>query len=520
MNRNFEYDGAPAVQTKAGLVKGFKWNGIHVFKGIEYAQAKRFQMPTEPTPWEGIKEAVNYGFVCPLMAQETPNAGELLVPHRYWPQNENCLNLNIWTKSLDATAKKPVMVWFHGGGYSAGSSIEQEAYDGHNMSDKGDVVVVTVNHRLNIIGFLDLEPFGEKYKNSGNLGLADLVAALKWVNKNIENFGGDPSNVTIFGQSGGGMKVTGLMQIAEADGLFHKGIIMSGVSDGTLLPAVPGDGRAIVTAMLNELGLTEADIEKLETLPYQELVNAYNKVFMSVAQQGKYFGGYPLVNDYYAGEPLITGYREHAKEIPILLGTVFGEFAFRPLGFDKHNVAQDELKAIFEKTYGDHAGKVKELFNKAFPEKVDADVLTIDRVFRIPTKKLAQLHAECGKSNAYLYQFNLDFPYQSGKIAWHCSDIPFVFHNTDRVHVCNIPGVTEKLEEQVFNAYVQFAKTGNPNHSSLPEWKPVTKDVEPTMMFDRTCEVRDNCDDELLALLEEVLPPFNLMALMSENVQH
>lgn len=186
-------------------------------------------MPQEIT-WEGIKDASSYGFVCPLLSQDTPSA-ELLVPHRYWPQDEHCQNLNIWTNSLDKEKKSPVMVWLHGGGYFAGSSIEQVAYDGFNMCMNGDVVVVSVNHRLNVLGYLDLSPFGEKYKNSGNAGHADLVAALGWIHDNIELFGGDPYNVTIFGQSGGGMKVADLMQIADADGLFHRGLIMSGVGD-------------------------------------------------------------------------------------------------------------------------------------------------------------------------------------------------------------------------------------------------------------------------------------------------
>ena len=154
-----------------------------------------------------------------------------MVPHRYWIQNENCQNLNIWTQSLDKMAMRPVLVWFHGGGFSMGSSIEQKAYNGENMSKYGDVVVVTVNHRLNILGYLDLSQYGEKYADSANAGQKDLIAALKWIKENIKEFGGNPQNVTIFGQSGGGMKVSGLMQMKEADGLFQKGIIMSGVPD-------------------------------------------------------------------------------------------------------------------------------------------------------------------------------------------------------------------------------------------------------------------------------------------------
>ncbi len=519
MNNIFKYDDIPAVQTKFGKVKGYNWKDINIFKGIEYAQAKRFQMPTDPEPWDGVKEVTSYGFVCPLLNGEVPT-GEIMVPHRYWPQNENCLNLNIWSPSLDKESKKPVMVWFHGGGYSAGSSIEQESYDGLQLSLKGDVVVVSVNHRLNILGFLDLSPFGDKYYNSGNSGLADLVASLKWVKDNIANFGGDPGNVTIFGQSGGGMKVTGLMQIAEADGLFHKAIVMSGVSDGKLLPTLPGNGEMIVRAMLEELNISEKEIEKIESVPYSDLANAYNKVFMKVAQTGNYVGNSPIINDYYIGEPLIVGFRDHAKNIPLLVGSVFGEFSFSPLGFDKHNADKDDINKLFQKMFGENSERIKELFIEAYPDKALADATVIDRFFRIPSKRLAELHANNGKSKAFLYQFTLEFPYQYGKIAWHCSDIPFVFKNTERVEISNIEGVTERLEKQMSDAFISFAKNGDPNHSGIPKWDPVNVGHEPTMIFDKECSVKINYDNELMDFLDEILPPFDFSALMSEDIQH
>lgn len=516
----FMYDDVPVVETKAGKLKGYGVDGIFIFKGVPYARAERFQMPQEVKPWEGVRDATSYGFVCPLLTGETPN-GELLVPHRYWPQNENCQNLNIWTKSLSQEAKLPVLVWLHGGGYTAGSSIEQEAYDGFHMCSSGDVVVVSVNHRLNILGYMDLSPFGEKYKNSANAGHADLVAALWWIQKNISQFGGDPDNVTIFGQSGGGMKVTGLMQIPKADGLFHKAMVMSGVSDGKLLFSLPGDGSTIVKAMLKELNLSEEEVEKLEKVPYHDLANAYNKVSPMVAKEGVYIGGVPMNNDFYLGEPLLTGFTEHGKTIPLMVGSVFGEFAFKPSPYNKYELSKEEIEKAVASQYKENAGEVMELFHKAYPNKNAIDVLTLDRIFRLPSKALAKLHSQGGKAGAYLYQFALEFPYQHGKPAWHCSDIPFVFHNTDKVDICTIPGVTKELEEKIFQAVISFAKTGDPNHEGLPKWPCVTPEDEPTMIFDRECRVGHNYDDALLNRLEEISPPFNLFEMMAqENIQH
>ena len=519
MTKTFRYDDIPAVQTTAGKVKGYAYDDVHIFKGIPYAQAKRFQMPTEVTPWEDIFDATSYGVVCPLLSHDKPT-GELLVPHRYWVENEHCQNLNIWTTSLDSNAKKPVMVWLHGGGYVAGSAIEQEAYDGLNLAKNGDVVIVSVNHRLNILGYLDLSPFGEKYENSGNAGHADLVAALKWVSENIQAFGGDPENVTLFGQSGGGMKVTGLMQIPAADGLFHKGIVMSGVSDGTLMPPPSNDGTEIVTAMLKALNLDKSEIEKLEDLPYQQLAQVYNQVSMPIAMQGGYIGGVPMPNDYYKGEPLTHGFTEHAKSIPLLIGSVYGEFAFQPSPYNKYEMTDSEMENALEEAFGKHTKEAITLFLEAYPNKKAIDLLTMDRVFRVPSKELARRVAKNGNAPAYLYQFALDFPFQNGKTAWHCADIPFFFNNTHKVEICNIPNVTKKLQDEMYQAFTAFAHTGNPSHKGLPSWSPVTTNQEPTMVFDRDTQLRLNYDDKIIELCQEVLPPFNIMDLMSQDVQH
>ncbi|MCM1122597.1 MAG: carboxylesterase family protein [Eubacterium sp.] len=518
MVKTFRFDDAPVLKTTGGKLKGYFYDGAYIFKGVPYAHADRFQMPT-PAKWEGVKEAASYGFVCPLMTTDTPSV-ELMVPHRYWPQDEHCQNLNIWTTSLDGAQKMPVVVWLHGGGYEAGSSIEQIAYDGFHMCMEGGVVVVSVNHRLNILGYLDLSPFGEKYRNSGNAGHADLVAALGWIHDNIALFGGDPDNVTIFGQSGGGMKAADLMQIAAADGLFHKALIMSGVNEASLMPACTGDGRAVVTAMLQELDIPAEEIGRLETIPYFDLVRAYKKVSPAIVAQGGYVGGAPLVGDYYRGNPLDYGFRERAYEIPIMVGSVFGEFAFMPASFAKNELTKAQIREVIEPVYGAHTDELIALFQKTFPGKNPTDLLLIDRVMRQPSKRLARQHAQGGGS-AYLYEFTLEFPLYHDKIAWHCSDIPFFFHNTELVEVCQIPEVGERLEAQMFEAFMSFVKTGRPHSDRLPEWKPVTKEQEPTMIFDRECEVRYQFDDALYEKIDSILPPFN-MAQMSEeqNIQH
>lgn len=221
MARQFTYDTVPAVLVTGGKIHGYQLDGTFIFKGVPYAQAKRFHLPQPPEPWEGIRETASYGYVCPMLQQDTP-VNELLAPHRYWPQDENYLNLNIWTQSLDG--KKPVVVWIHGGAFSTGSSIERKVYNGENMSRLGDCVVVSVNHRLNILGYFDLSEYGEEYADSANLGQEDLIAALRWIQENIRAFGGDPNNVTLVGQSGGGMKISCLMQMPAADGLNLHGV--------------------------------------------------------------------------------------------------------------------------------------------------------------------------------------------------------------------------------------------------------------------------------------------------------
>jgi len=497
----------PVVQTKAGKLRGYITDGTYTFHGIKYADARRFQMPTEVQPWKGVKDALAYGYVCPLL-QQPRLSNEVLVPHRFWPMDEHCQSLNVWTRSVDPEAKKPVMVWLHGGGFTAGSSIEHVAYDGENMSKYGDVVVVSINHRLNILGHFNLEPYDGKYANSGNVGVADMVAALHWIRDNIENFGGDPGNVTLFGQSGGGMKVWVLMQTPAANGLFHKGIIQSGVVDDLKSPKT--DSSMLVSSMLDELGLTESSIKLLEIMPYERLAEAYLKVVRAVKQAGEYVGCAPMVNDYYLGHPCSVGFTDHAKTIPVLAGTVFGEFNWQR-GVDKSKLSAEKTDALLVEKFGDAAEELKVLFIKAYPDKNPVDLLDLDYVFREFTKDFIAKKSCHPEAPTYSYLLAFDFPLDNGKPAWHCAEIPLVFHNADKVPAYNQPGVIDKLEAQMFDAWINFARTGNPGHDDLPAWPACTPGDEATMIFDRKCQVRHNHDDALYALYTTVSPKFGKM---------
>lgn len=506
----------PVVQTKAGKVRGFVIDGTHTFHGIKYADAKRFQPSEAVKPWEGVRDALSYGYVCPLLSQDRPS-GEVMVPHRYWPFDENCQYLNIWTQATDPSAQRPVMVWLHGGGFSAGSSIEQQAYDGERLSKAGDVVVVSLNHRLNILGYLDLSPFGEKYKNAANAGNEDIVAALRWIRENIANFGGDPNNVTLFGQSGGGMKVWSLMQTPDADGLFHKGIVQSGVIDD-VLDTTKQDGTAIVKAMLEELGLLESEIEQLETLPYATLADAYNKVSGEVGRQGAYVGCVPMPNHFYLGDPRKVGFTDHAKNIPLLVGTVFGEFAFRP-ALSKEEKADDGLVSrLLQEMYQDGAAELREKFCAAYPDKPISDLLFLDSLFRAPSMDLILKKAAHVQAPTFSYLFTYEFPFDDGHVAWHCSEIPFVFKNTELVAVCNEPGVSDRLEAVMHGAWLAFARTGDPNCEGLPEWAPSTPEDEAVMIFDKSCEVRHNFDHGLIAAHKKYAPAFQFGG--DADIQH
>lgn len=490
----------PVAEVSGGRLRGLVVEDTFIFRGIKYADARRFEMPCPVKPWKGIRDARTYGCASPeIHTGITFDAYN--VPHFYVPQDESCQYLNIWTQCLDDNAKRPVMVWIHGGGFSTGSSVELFAYDGEELSKYGNVVVVSLNHRLNVLGYLDLSEYGEKYKYSGNLGSADLVAALQWIQRNIQNFGGDPDNVTIMGQSGGGGKVAALLQTPAADGLYHKAIIQSGIlpDKEDISQTVSRDFAAKVT---DKLGLTKKNIEKIETIPYFELARAAAEITGSERVPCGPVTDY----QYYFGSALATGFRDETLHIPILIGSVLGEFNNNfnfPIG-ELHKSEWDEKMTLsfLREKYKADTEKIIDLFHKAYPNRVLADVLFLDAAFRKGSIMYSEARTKENGGAVYNWLFNLECPVDGGTLPWHNAEEAYMFHNAKYLEASYIPGVSERLQDQMCKAWVMFAETGNPNHEGIPYWSAYQEKNGTTMIFDTT--VYSVCHHDA-ALIEALL---------------
>lgn len=517
MARNFRCSSDTIAKTADGLLRGFFLDDLYIFQGIKYADALRFQAPKAVKPWDGIREATNYGYICPVANEPMPT-GELLIPHRFWPSNEHCQYLNIWTPSLNRDAGKPVIVWLHGGGYSSGSSIEQVAYEGDSLARFADAVVITLNHRLNILGFLDMSSFGEKYANSVNAGMADIVEALRWVRRNIRAFGGDPDNVTLIGQSGGGGKISTLLQVPEAAGLFHKAILMSGIFEGG--EAQPVEHREFILDTMQLLRISPDAPEQLEKVPYDVLMRAFNKAALKkLREEKKLISWGPVPNSWYLGDPMKVGFTDFARTVPTIAGTVIAEFSFGPAGPDGAGMDREAKLSLLEKAYGEKAGMLAERFAAAYPGKDILQLQKLDVGARRATTRYIEEKARVSSAPAWLYVFALGFPVDGLRPAWHCADIPFVFHNTERVPCCNIPGVSDRLEREIAGAAAAFARTGDPSHSGLTDWPAYSEGNKATMVFDRESRIGENYDRELIEELHALSPARDMLGMAARMLE-
>lgn len=489
-----EFD--PVVQTKAGKVRGYKINEIYTFHGIRYAKAERFQMPEPVDPWEGIVDAQDYGHVCPCRPEHT-TVGNLAFPKRYWLADENCQYLNIWTKQLDVSAKKPVVLWLHGGGFAAGSCLELECYDGENMCRYGDVVQVSLNHRLNIYGFLDLSDFGPEYECSGIVGMEDIVVALKWIRDNIAAFGGDPDNVTILGESGGGGKVRTLMQMASADGLYHRAIVDSGILPPQDVTAeeekqcAKAFGKRIVEAAGGLPALKEMDNYHLQNLIDQ------------VAGTG-FFNWTPVpCTGTYTGEWYNAGFRKETLSIPLIAGSVFSELVPRPQQIhDKNALSQQERYQAIADAYGEApAPAILDAFQKAYPEFNVYYASLVDCMVRRPTVDFCVKRVAAGGKDTYNFLFAHETNYKGGLLSTHADELAFVFHNAEYIGAMFAGDQTWKIQDEIFYSFMAFARTGNPNNEKISPWEKVTEDTHNCFVFSKASGNRVSHDAELIELV-------------------
>jgi len=495
----------PVVQIKAGKIRGLREGKTSSFLGIPYAEADRFELPKPVASWTGIKNAQVWGPVCPAPEQTTVSSDELVFPHRYWVANEHCQYLNVWTQNLTPSTKKPVMVWMHGGGFTNGSSMEGYAYDGRSLSEFGDVVVVSINHRLNILGTLDLSAYGPQYANSRYTGTADIVSALEWVRDNVETFGGDPGNVMIFGQSGGGGKVVSMMHTPAAKGLFHRVSAQSGGNNNyrNTDPAEAIKGQQTIAAhVLKQLNLTSNDIDKLKTVPYSQLITAGTAALRSASQElGRNVGWSVIADDKW----LLREFCDWADSIPLMAGSVFSEMQGTLTRGDgrKNEWSQKEIDDQLTTTFGEKKDEVVAAFKQAYPKKKVQDVLYYAGGSRPGVKNLLNRKLEKGKAPAYNYVFAWEYPVNGGITAFHCSELAFNFHALNVPQIKNATGGGPEamaLQDKVATAWLNFAKTGNPSQPGL-EWKPYTKDGQQAMVFDSVSASVPLTDDKLVSLL-------------------
>ncbi len=495
----------PVVETAYGKLRGALVAGVHAFKGVPYGAStvghNRFRAPQPPQPWNGVREALAYSgraWQLPGRPARRPVLETLLGPADTTAETEDCLTLNLWTPGLD-NGRRPVMVWLHGGAFAYGSG-NRAVTDGSNLARRGDVVVVSVNHRLNILGFLHLDDIGGgRWMHSSNAGMLDIVAALRWVHENIAAFGGDPGNVTIFGESGGGGKVSVLLAMPAAKGLFHRAIIQSGAA---IRVSTRERANALAEAALKHLGLRPDECDHLQAMSPEAILAA-----IAPAQRAVGRSRWPLLDRYDFG-PVVDGADlprhpaepdapETAHGIPLMIGGTREESAFFLADDDRvwnGSLTEAELSQRVAAVAGGETEALLAAYRAAMPEASPADrliAMLTGSNFWVRTVLLGERYAaRPGHAGVWMYSLDWQSPAHGGRVkAHHAMDLPFVFDNTGVADTtAKAPGASE-LAARMADTWVAFARNGKPDNPAIPEWPTYTPQERATMVFDSACRI-------------------------------
>ncbi|HBC78266.1 MAG TPA: carboxylesterase [Bacteroidales bacterium] len=505
-------DNIAIAETTYGKVRGFIHRDIYNFLGIPYgADTKgknRFMPPQKPEPWTEIYPAVYWPNAAPQILDNF-YANRYLAFTDYWHYDdvsENCLGLNVWTPGYGDNTKRPVILWIHGGGFTSGNSIEHPEYHGENLSRKENVVFCSLNHRLGPLGFSDFASAGgEKYAASGNVGMLDIVAALEWIRDNISNFGGDPANVTVIGQSGGGAKVCTLMAMPSAKGLFHRAVALSGSG---LKVGEKSNSEKLATYILKEAGLNPSQIDKLQEMPWKDYYGLTRTAAVKMREESGVtgmMGGFSPVADgiFVKQHPFFPEASDLAVDIPLIVCSTFYERS--PSSFDSslEDITLDKAKELvktmrgFGPALGDNGSAIIEAYAKSFPERKPIEILSMVLSNRKNAIELCNLKSKQA-APVFLGWFGWNPPMFDGRLrAFHTMDISFWFYNTD-IQISHTGGGARprNLAAKMSGSLAQFMKTGDPNGGGLPAWPRYTAGNGETMILDDVSEVKNDPDRE------------------------